>query len=91
MLSLELNMVIGVAGFLLGVLLVLTIAWLHRRQHTYLHAPGALHPIAVHPVPLHQAQPGLQVFPFHLFHGDGKRGDLIKVSVLMLCCRSGIM
>jgi len=29
---LELNMVIGVAGFLLGVLLVLTIAWLHRRQ-----------------------------------------------------------
>ena len=28
----ELNMVIGVAGFLLGVLLVLTIAWLHRRQ-----------------------------------------------------------
>ena len=28
----EINMVIGIAGFLLGVLLVLTIAWLYRRQ-----------------------------------------------------------
>ena len=32
MLSLELNMLVGIAGFLVGLLLALGVAWLRRKQ-----------------------------------------------------------